>query len=227
MRRLARLTPGTALGIAAVVLAVSGSAFAAKQYVITSKGQIAPSVRKALKGKPGKVGRTGPQGRQGAVGPAGPTGLTGSRGPEGPQGPLGQDGAVATKTTFYNGPGGIPPSTDNFQAVINAVPGPGKYLAIAKLTITPTGSGEVNCSLLGFQSSIGGYDVSSIRGSATEGSGVEQTITLTYPGEFVAPLAPSFAGFAVYCSTPAATTASFKNAKINLIQTDSVSLSQG
>jgi hypothetical protein len=134
MRRLARLTPGTVLGIAAVVLAIGGSAFAAKSYVITSKGQIAPSVRKALKAKPGKVGPVGLQGRQGATGA---TGATGPRGPEGPRGSAGQDGAagadgaVAVKTTFYDGPGGIPPSTPNFQAVVNAVPGPGKYLAIA------------------------------------------------------------------------------------------------
>jgi len=218
MRRLARLTPGTILGIVAVALVLSGSAFAAKSYLITSKGQIAPSVRKALKGKPGKTGRVGPPGRQGTTGP---------RGPEGSQGPAGQDGAVAIKTSFYDGPGGIPPNTTNFQAITNVVPGPGKYLAIAKLTIAPTGSGEVTCALLGFQSSIDGFDVSSVQGTSSTGPGVLQTITLTYPGEFAAPLAAGFAGFAVYCSTPAGTSASFKNAKINLIQTDSVTIGPG
>lgn len=225
MSRLHRLTPGVVLGVIAVVLALGGSAFAAKNYLITSKDQIAPSVRKALKGNTGKTGKTG---KTGAVGPTGAEGKEGPRGPEGPrgerglQGAQGQPGAVSIQTSHVDGPSPIPANTTNFQAVVGQIPGPGSYLAIAKLTITPAGTGEVTCALLGFQSSIGGYDVSSI-----EGTGIEQTMTLTYPGIFTAPLAPSFAGFTVYCSTPAGTSAMYEQAKINLIQSDTVSYING
>lgn len=228
MSRLSRVTPGVVLGVIAVVLALGGSAFAAKSYLITSKDQISPSVRKALKGNIGKTGKTGKTGPAGTVGPAGAEGKEGPRGPEGPrgeqglQGLQGQPGAVSTQTSHFDGPNAIPANTGNFQTVVGQVPGPGSYLAIAKLSITPTGAGEVNCSLVGFQSSIAGYDVSSIKGD-----GIEQTITLTYPGTFTAPLAPSFAGFVLFCSTPAGTSASYQQAKISLIQTNTASYVNG
>lgn len=213
MRRLARLTPGTALGIAAVVLALGGSAIAAKSYVITSKGQIAPSVRKALKGNAGKTGKVGRTGKEGP---------RGSEGPRGPQGVQGEHGAVSIKAFHFDGPNSIPANTTNFQSIVAPIPEPGNYLGIAKLAITPDGPGEVNCSLFPHQSAIGGYDISSV-----QGDDVEQTMTLTYPGSFQAPLAPAFAGFVVLCSTPVGTTASYKFAKINLIQSDQISIAAG
>jgi len=213
MRRLARLTPGTVLGVAAVVLALGGSAIAAKSYVITSKGQIAPSVRKALKGNTGKIGKTG---RTGVEGPRGPEGA------RGPQGAQGEHGAVSIKTYMFDGPNSIPENTTNFQSIVGSIPGPGNYLGLAKLAITPTGPGEVSCSLFPHQSTIGGYDISSIKGD-----GIEQTMTLTYPGRFPGPLAPAFAGFVVLCSTPPGTSATYKFSKINLIQSDEIGIAAG
>lgn len=58
----------TATIIAAIVLALSGTAFAGG-YIITSTRQIKPSVRKALKGNRGPRGLAGPQGVQGPPGP--------------------------------------------------------------------------------------------------------------------------------------------------------------
>lgn len=55
----------------AVALLGGGTAVAAKKYVISSKKQIAPKVRKQLKGKRGPTGPPGPQGQQGAPGPSG------------------------------------------------------------------------------------------------------------------------------------------------------------
>jgi hypothetical protein len=65
----------------ALVLAMTGGAYAAGKFVITSTKQIKPSVLKQLKGN------TGPAGAKGATGPGGPAG------PGGPQGPAGKDGA--------------------------------------------------------------------------------------------------------------------------------------
>jgi len=65
---------------AALVFAMSGTALAAKHYLIDSTKQIKPSVLKALEGRTGK---TGPQGAPGAPGATGPQGLQGLQGNEG------------------------------------------------------------------------------------------------------------------------------------------------
>jgi hypothetical protein len=64
----------------ALVFAMSGGAYAAKKYLITSTRQISPKVLKAL------VGRAGP------AGVAGAPGVAGAQGPVGPQGPAGANG---------------------------------------------------------------------------------------------------------------------------------------
>jgi hypothetical protein len=74
----------------ALVFAMTGGAFAAKKYLITSASQIKPSVRKALKG---------PRGLPGATGPAGPTGPRGATGPGGPTGPEGKKGDAGNPWT--------------------------------------------------------------------------------------------------------------------------------
>jgi hypothetical protein len=64
----------------ALVFAMSGGAYAAGKFLITSTKQISPKVLKSLQGKVGA---------KGAQGPAGPQGPTGPTGPVGPQGPAG------------------------------------------------------------------------------------------------------------------------------------------
>jgi Collagen triple helix repeat (20 copies) len=71
----------------ALVFAMSGGAYAAGKYLITSTKQINPKVLKQLQGK------AGPAGTPGTQGPAGPAG---SPGPQGPQGPAGKDGTNGT-----------------------------------------------------------------------------------------------------------------------------------
>jgi hypothetical protein len=71
----------------ALVFAMTGGAYAASKYLITSTKQISPKVLKALAGKPGAKGIAG------AAGPAGPAGAKGEAGATGKEGPAGKDGA--------------------------------------------------------------------------------------------------------------------------------------
>jgi hypothetical protein len=77
----------------ALVFAMTGGAYAASKYVITSTKQISPKVLKSLKGSNGKSGANGATGAAGAAGPAGATG------PGGPQGPAGAAGTNGTNGT--------------------------------------------------------------------------------------------------------------------------------
>jgi hypothetical protein len=76
----------------ALVFAMTGGAYAAKKYLITSTKQISPSVLKQLQGKAGAAGAPGAAGAQGAQGPAGPAGPAGSAGGKGETGPAGAKG---------------------------------------------------------------------------------------------------------------------------------------
>jgi hypothetical protein len=115
IRKRMHLTPSTVIATLALVFAMSGGAYAASKYLITSTKQISPKVLKALKGKAGANGAQGPagaagagiagaQGAQGAQGPQGPAGA-GTQGPAGPAGPTGAKGTNgATGPTGPAGP---------------------------------------------------------------------------------------------------------------------------
>ena len=79
---------GLMIAVLALVVALGGMAFA-KGVIITKLNQIAPSVRKQLKGK---VGPQGPKGDTGMPGPTGPAGAKGDTGPAGKDGIDGKDG---------------------------------------------------------------------------------------------------------------------------------------
>jgi hypothetical protein len=91
-----RRRPSAAAVIAclALVLSLSGTAYAAHHYLLTSTKQIAPKLLRQLKGKPGPRGATGP------AGPAGPAGAAGAKGAQGPGAvALGFGGPIGTATT--------------------------------------------------------------------------------------------------------------------------------
>jgi hypothetical protein len=92
MRRRMRVSPATAIAGLALVFAMTGGAYAAKKYLITSTKQISPSVLKSLQGKAGAAGAPGAAGAQGAQGPAGPAGPAGSAGVKGETGAAGAKG---------------------------------------------------------------------------------------------------------------------------------------
>jgi hypothetical protein len=76
----------------ALVFAMSGGAYAAGKYLITSTKQISPKVLKSLVGKTGPAGANGAPGAAGALGPAGPQGPAGAKGETGAAGTAGVEG---------------------------------------------------------------------------------------------------------------------------------------
>jgi hypothetical protein len=86
IRNRMHLTPATVIATLALVFAMTGGAFAAGHYLITSTKQISPKVLKALAGKNGANGAPGAQGPQGPAGPSGPAGKEGGAGANGANG---------------------------------------------------------------------------------------------------------------------------------------------
>jgi hypothetical protein len=92
-----RPSPALILAIAALALALTGSAVAAKRYLITNTKQISPVVLKQLAKMAAAQDGAGAKGGAGAAGPAGPQGEkgpTGDKGPQGDKGPTGDKGAT-------------------------------------------------------------------------------------------------------------------------------------
>src|ERR1700684_3983135 len=73
-----RVTYANVTATLALLFAMTGGAYAAKAYLITSTKQIKPSVLKSLQGK---AGAKGAHGAPGATGPAGPGRPAGPRRP--------------------------------------------------------------------------------------------------------------------------------------------------
>jgi Collagen triple helix repeat (20 copies) len=93
-----RTTPGAVIATLALVFAMTGGAYAAKRFLITSTKQISPSVLKALKGAAGKPGAPGPAGPAGAAG-AGTAGAKGESGAVGANGTNGTNGTNGESVT--------------------------------------------------------------------------------------------------------------------------------
>jgi hypothetical protein len=82
-----------------LVFAMSGGAYAASKYVISSTKQISPKVLKSLQGKAGANGAPGPAGPAGPAGPVGPAGSAGEKGAAGSNGSNGSNGVNGESVT--------------------------------------------------------------------------------------------------------------------------------
>jgi hypothetical protein len=95
LRTRIHITSATAIALVALVFAMTGGAYAAGKYLITSTKQISPKVLKSLQGKSGAAGKAGAGGAAGAAGvqgPAGPSGPAGAAGVKGETGAKGENG---------------------------------------------------------------------------------------------------------------------------------------
>jgi hypothetical protein len=91
-----RTTPSTVIATLALVFAVTGGAYAAGHYLITSTKQISPKVLKQLKGARAKNGANGAPGAAGAPGAHGLQGPAGADGKNGGNGEKGAPGGPGT-----------------------------------------------------------------------------------------------------------------------------------
>ncbi len=97
-----RLTYVNVVATFALVFAMSGGAYAASKFLITSTKQIKPSVLASLKGKPGAAGTAGAQGAAGPAGPQGPAGANGKDGANGANGANGTSVAASAEPAGAN-----------------------------------------------------------------------------------------------------------------------------
>jgi hypothetical protein len=117
-----RISPALVLSVLALLVASSGTAIAAKKYLITSKKQIAPKVLAQLTGARGPVGPVGAVGPQGSTGAQGPVGAQGAAGAQGDRGASGADAVVARTRIDYN-TGGIGTTfTAGYEKLVTFVP---------------------------------------------------------------------------------------------------------
>jgi hypothetical protein len=128
-----RPSPAFAVAVLALLVALGGTAVAAKRYVITKSSQISPQVLASLRraGPPGPVGLTGATGADGAAGAAG------AQGPPGPSNIV----SLTRASSFLL-------LTDGVTGTLSALPA-GNWLVVATLDLRGGGPTDVTCALTG------------------------------------------------------------------------------
>jgi hypothetical protein len=147
-----RMTYANVAMTLALVFAMTGGAYAASKYLITSTKQISPKVLKQLHGKNGKNGLNGANGINGKDGAAGAQGLQGIQGLKGQgiQGLKGDNGVSVTGTPIAAGAsepcgeagGTAYTSASGTEKVCNGKEGTQGPPGPQEITVLPTGSRE-------------------------------------------------------------------------------------
>jgi hypothetical protein len=223
---------------------MTGTAFGARHYLVTSTKQISPRVIKKLRGTRGPRGPAGTAGAQGArgpvgetgpAGPAGPAGATGPSGSTGPAGPAGDPGATGPRgpsdaIVGFDDAGGTfgDPGVPTTISTLANVPA-GRYVYTAKFNVTsaPSTGGPytVSCQLRRVGSSnfdtigIGVRDISSAPGTPSTAEAQAGTLVV---GED----APTVSDVTLTCSRNAGLfmTTTISNVKIEALRVENLSI---
>jgi hypothetical protein len=98
---------GLILAVCAIVLALTGAAFAAGALTGKQKKEV-EKIAKKFSGKRGPAGPAGANGAAGAQGPAGPAGAAGKEGPQGKEGKQGLEGKQGPEGSPWTAGGTLP-----------------------------------------------------------------------------------------------------------------------
>jgi hypothetical protein len=130
-----RPSPALIVAFAALVVALGGTAVAAKKtkrYVVSSTKQISPKVLSQLRGRTGPMGPTGLQGLPGVDGTAGPAGADGPPGPSTIVTGVRNDARIITGATMAK-----------------VTLAPGSWLVVGTFIAWATGPTPLSCAFLG------------------------------------------------------------------------------
>jgi hypothetical protein len=158
-----RPSPALIVAFAALVVALGGTAVAAKKtkkYVVTSTKQISPKVLSQLRGRTGPMGPTGLQGPPGVDGTAGPAGGDGPPGPSNVITGVRNDARIITGATMAK----------------LTLP-PGSWLVVGTLTAYGSSATTLSCAFLGGDSVDVGVGTAPVQVTVT------RTIDLAVAGD--------------------------------------------
>jgi hypothetical protein len=203
-----------AVALLALFIAIGGTAVAANHYLITSTGQIKPSVLKKLNGKSGATGQAG------AAGARGPAGANGTNGTNGTNGKDGADGATPGLFDFNDGPLTLAAvAEEQTVATVANVPA-GNYLVSGKLVAEGgTAALLIRCRL----AAEGDFDESmALLAKGGSEPGETQTLAFLVHHQFA-----STGTVTLKCNPSSATNVKVINAKISATQMQSVTVTSG
>lgn len=201
-------TPSIAIAIAALFIALGGSALAARGLIharniapgaVTGKairnGGVEPrdlgSATRALLAGGGARGETGPSGTSGSNGANGPNGANGTDGVDGTNGTNGVDGAPGingvdgTITPLSATAGSVAlPTGSPLTAVVSLAVPIGSYVVLAKTELSHTGAGDtVECVLKAGAATVDQIAMKTLPALAAIPASLQAVVEVTTPSQ--------------------------------------------